>query len=273
MQALDAKYNIAHGSLNCCPLTVGHKFDIYNHAIKEIDGQYMLTQVTHYAVQSPSMSTGEAIEQPYKNSFNCIPLKTGSTPFRPLRKTAKSKVSGSQTAVVVVGPPGEEIFTDKYGRIKVQFHWDRDGTYDVGSSCWMRVAQPWAGGNWGTVCIPRIGQEVVVEFLEGDPDRPLVVGALYNPAQMPPYTLPAGADTMGFKSNTTKGGSGYNEIVAIDGKAGELIRIHAQKDMDTTVLNDDRQYVVVNRDIQVDGKHMSSPQMLPQCDGEVFSVL
>jgi len=254
MQAIDAKYKVAAGSSNCCPLTVGHKFDIFNHPAKGTDGQYLLTHVTHHAVQTPSMATGEPVEDPYNNTFNCISLKSGSTPFRPVRKTSKSVISGSQTAVVV-GPAGEEIFTDKYGRIKVQFHWDRDGTYDVGSSCWMRVAQPWAGGNWGTVCIPRIGQEVVVEFLEGDPDRPLVVGALYNPAQMPPYTLPANAHTMGFKSNTTKGGGGYNEMVAVDGKAGELIRIHAQKDMDTTVLNDDRQMVFVNRDIKVDGKH------------------
>ena len=254
MQAIDAKYKIAHGTSNSCPLTAGHKFEIFNHPINKINGQYMLTQITHHAVQSPSMITDEPIEIPYQNSFTCIPLKTGSTPFRPLRKTFKSKISGSQTAVVV-GPAGEEIFTDKYGRIKVQFHWDREGQYDVGSSCWMRVAQPWAGSSWGTVCIPRIGQEVVVEFLEGDPDRPLVVGAVYNPAQMPPYTLPANAHTMGFKSNTTKGGGGYNEMVAVDGKAGELIRIHAQKDMDTTVLNDDRQLVIVNRQIHVHGKH------------------
>jgi type VI secretion system secreted protein VgrG len=202
-------------------LTVGHKFEIFNHPAKGTDGQYMLTHITHRAVQSPALETGNSVENPYQNTFSCIPLKTGSTPFRPLRKTPKSRISGSQTAVVV-GPAGEEIFTDKYGRVKVQFHWDRDGKYDVGSSCWMRVAQPWAGGNWVTVCIPRIGQEFVVEFLEGDPDRPLVVGAVYNPAQMPPYTLPAGADTMGFKSNTTKGGNGYNEIVAIDGIDGEL---------------------------------------------------
>ncbi len=254
MQAIDARYKVAVGTSNCCPLTVGHKFDIFNHPARGTDGQYMLTHVTHYAVQSPSMTSGEPVETPYQNSFNCIPLKTGSTPFRPIRKTPKSKVSGSQTAVVV-GPAGEEIFTDKYGRIKVQFHWDRDGKYDVGSSCWMRVSQPWAGRNWGSIAIPRIGQEVVVEFLEGDPDRPIVTGSVYNPSQMPPYELPANSHTMGFKSNTTKGGGGYNEIVIVDGKSGELIRIHAQKDMDTTVLNDDRQYVVVNRDIRVDGKH------------------
>jgi type VI secretion system secreted protein VgrG len=254
MQAIDARYKVAAGNSNCIPLTVGYKFDIFNHPAKGTDGQYILTQVTHYAVQTPSLSTGDVVEQPYQNSFNCIPLKSDSTPFRPLRKTAKAKVSGSQTAVVV-GPAGEEIFTDKYGRIKVQFHWDREGKNDVGSSCWIRVAQPWAGGNWGTICIPRIGQEVVIEFLEGDPDRPLVVGAVYNPREMPPYTLPAAADTMGFKSNSTKGGGGYNEMVAIDAKGNELIRIHAQYDMDTTVLHDDRQTVINDRTIRVDGKH------------------
>ena len=254
MQALDAKYNVAHGTSNCCPLTAGHKFDIYNHAIKEIDGKYLLTQVTHFAVQTPDLSSEERdVEGAYQNNFSCIPLKSGSTPFRPVRKTPKSRIAGSQTAVVV-GPAGEEIFTDKYGRVKVQFHWDRDGKYDVGSSCWMRVAQPWAGGAHGTICIPRIGNEVVVEFLEGDPDRPIVTGSVYNPAQMPPYTLPANSHTMGFKSNTTKGGAGYNEMAIVDGKAGELIRIHAQKDMDTTVLNNDTQYVVVNRTIKIDGK-------------------
>ena len=254
MQAIDAGYKVANGSSNCCPLTVGHKFDIFNHPAKGTDGQYMLTQLTHHAFQNPDLVTDDPVDDPYDNNFSCIPLKTGSTPFRPARKTPKSKISGSQTAVVV-GPSGEEIFTDKYGRIKVQFHWDREGSYDVGSSCWMRVAQPWAGGNWGTVCIPRIGQEVVVEFLEGDPDRPLVVGALYNPREMPPYVLPAGANHMGFKSNSTKGGGGYNEMVCIDAKGDELVRIHAQYDMETTVEHDDRQTVHNDRTIEVNGHH------------------
>ncbi|MGI8789230.1 MAG: type VI secretion system Vgr family protein [Pyrinomonadaceae bacterium] len=253
MQAIDAKYKVAYGTSNSCPLTVGYKFEIFNHPAKGTDGQYMLTHISHHAVQSPTLETEpKTIQDAYTNSFSCISLKTGSTPFRPIRKTPKSKIMGSQTAVVV-GPAGEEIFTDKYGRIKAQFHWDREGKYDVGSSCWMRVAQPWAGHDWGSIAVPRIGQEVVVEFLEGDPDRPLVVGSVYNPAQMPPYELPANSHTMGFKSNTTKGGNGYNEIVIVDGKAGELIRVHAQKDMDTTVLNNDTQYVVVDRTNRVDG--------------------
>ena len=257
MQAIDARYKVSHASSNCCPLTVGHKFEIFNHADKKVDGEYVLTSLTHLVVQTPSLATEQKVEGAYQNNFTCIPLKTGSTPFRPVRKTPKSRIPGSQTAVVV-GPAGEEIFTDKYGRIKVQFHWDRDGKYDVGSSCWMRVSQPWAGGSHGLICIPRIGNEVIVEFLDGDPDRPLVTGSVYNPAQMPPYTLPANSHTMGFKSNTTKGGSGYNEMAIVDGKAGELIRIHAQKDMDTTVLNNDTQYVVVDRTNKVDGKQLET---------------
>ena len=147
----------------------------------------------------------------------------------------------------------EEIFTDKYGRVKVQFQWDRDGRNDADSSCWMRVIQPWAGGSHGVICIPRIGNEVIVEFMEGDPDQPIISGSVYNPLNMPPYTLPANAHTMGFKSNTTKGGSGYNEMAIVDDKSNELVRIHAQKDMDTTVLNNDTQYVKVDRKIAVDG--------------------
>ncbi|MDQ2746657.1 MAG: type VI secretion system tip protein VgrG [Acidobacteriota bacterium] len=254
MQALDAKYNVAHGTSNCCPLTAGHKFEMFNHSIKAANGQYLLTQVTHHAVQTPTLAVEPAnIEGAYQNTFSCISLESGSTPFRPVRKTPRARIAGSQTAVVV-GPAGEEIFTDKYGRVKVQFHWDRDGKYDASSSCWMRVSQPWAGGAHGTICIPRIGNEVIVDFIEADPDRPIITGSVYNPAQMPPYILPANSHTMGFKSNTTKGGGGYNEMAIVDGKAGELIRIHAQKDMDSTVLNNDTQYVVVDRTNKVDGK-------------------
>jgi type VI secretion system secreted protein VgrG len=254
MQAIDSNYKLITGTSDVCGLTAGYKFSLINHPVKENNSEYMIREVIHEAQQSPALESGVETENAYWNDFVCLPLKQGSSPFRPLRKTPKPKIYGSQTAVVV-GPPGEEIHTDKYGRVKVQFHWDRQGQYNVDSSCWIRVSQPWAGANWGTICIPRIGQEVVIEFLEGDPDRPIITGAVYNPAQMPPYELPSGAHTMGFKSNTTKGGGGYNEMVIIDGKDGELIRIHAQKDMDTTVLNNDTQYVVVDRTITVDGKH------------------
>ena len=250
MEALDASYKIFSGNSDCRTLTAGHLFKLFNHPADAFNTKYVITRINHHAIQTPNLETKEAMPNAYTNSFDSI-LFDGVT-FRPPRQTPKPKIWGSQTAVVV-GPAGEEIFCDKYGRIKVQFHWDRQGRNDIDSSCWMRVSQPWAGRSWGTICIPRIGQEVIVTFIEGDPDRPIVSGSVYNPDQMPPYELPGNANMMGFKSNSTKGGGGYNEICIVDGKSGELIRVHAQKDMDTTVLNDDRQYVVANRTKKVDG--------------------
>src|SRR5262249_18837660 len=150
----------------------------------------------------------------YTNSFICMPL---TVPFRPPRVTPKPVMQGPQTAVVV-GPKGEEIATDKYGRVKVQFFWDREGKKNENSSCWVRVAQPAAGKRWGASFWPRIGQEVVVAFLEGDPEQPLITGSVYNAEQMPPY-LGDGPDAKhkndnkvsGFKTNTTLGGQGFNE--------------------------------------------------------------
>ena len=254
MQQIDAGYQMIEGASDCATLTAGHRFALTNHPLKENNQDYVLTAVIHRGRQSPSYETGATVARSYRNEFECIVYGERGVTFRPQRTTAKPIIHGAQTAVVV-GEAGEEIMTDKYGRVKVQFHWDREGRYDAASSCWIRVAQSWAGKNWGSVAIPRIGQEVVVEFLEGDPDRPLIVGSVYNPDQMPPYELPSNSHTMGFKSRTTKGGGGHNEIVIVDGKAGELVRIHAQKDMDTTVLNDDRQHVLVDRIIHVEGKH------------------
>lgn len=243
----------ATGTGDCRAFAAGYKFNLADHYRPDMNRAYVLLSVTHSAYLPANYeSSAGGGGASYNNEFVCIPHT--ATPYRPPRMTPVPTVQGTQTATVV-GPSGEEIYTDKYGRVKVQFHWDREGTYNEHSSCWIRVSQPWAGGSWGAVSIPRIGQEVVVDFLEGDPDRPLIVGRVYNAAQMPPYPLPAGADMMGFKSNTTKGGAGYNEIVIRDGKSGELVRIHAQKDMDTTVRNNDTQHVMVDRTIRVDGQH------------------
>src|SRR5262249_14948213 len=146
-------------------------------------------------------------------------------------------VQGTQTAVVV-GPPGEEIFTDKYGRVKVQFHWDREGRHDADSSCWIRVGTTWAGQGWGAIHIPRIGHEVIVAFEEGDPDRPIIIGSVYNAGQMPSAALPAGKASSGIKSNSTSGGGGYNELTLDDTKGKEKITIHGQHDMNTVVEHD-----------------------------------
>jgi len=173
----------------------------------------------------------------YTNSFTCFPL---ALPFRPPRLTPIPSVKGTQTAVVV-GPPGEEIFTDKYGRIKVQFHWDREGKNNSDSSCWMRVATPWAGKQWGTIHIPRIGQEVVVDFLEGDMDQPIVIGSVYNAECMPPYALPANKTQSGIKSRSSLGGTpaNFNEIRFEDKKGSELLTIHAERNQSISVEVDE----------------------------------
>ncbi|HET6763129.1 MAG TPA: type VI secretion system tip protein TssI/VgrG, partial [Longimicrobiaceae bacterium] len=145
----------------------------------------------------------------------------------------------------------EEVWVDRHGRIKVQFYWDRVGKKDENSSCWVRVAQPWAGKGWGAVQIPRIGNEVVVEFLEGDPDRPLVTGSVYNAEQTPPFELPGAGIQMGMKSRSSRGGGGYNEITLTDTKGTELITIHGQHDMDTAVEHDKRLTVGNDESISV----------------------
>lgn len=170
--------------------------------------------------------------------------------FRPQPTAKKPIVRGPQTALVV-GKSGEEIWTDKYGRIKVQFHWDRERTDDETSSCWVRVAQGWAGKKWGTLFIPRIGQEVIVSFLEGDPDQPIVTGSVYNAETMPPYTLPDNATRSTIKTNSSKGGGGYNEIRFEDKKGSEQLFIHAEKNQDNRVKNDSLEWVGNDRHLVV----------------------
>jgi type VI secretion system secreted protein VgrG len=162
--------------------------------------------------------------------------------------TTHPVVRGAQTAVVV-GPAGEEIYVDKYGRIKVQFHWDREGKDNEQSSCWVRVAQLWAGKNWGSIFIPRIGQEVIVDFLEGDPDQPIVTGRVYNAEQMPPYRLPGEATKSTIKSYSSKGGGGFNEIRFEDKKGDEQVFIHAEKNLDIRVKNDE--YKTIEKDLHL----------------------
>ncbi|MEZ5425018.1 MAG: type VI secretion system tip protein TssI/VgrG [Pyrinomonadaceae bacterium] len=250
MQSLDARYKMTSAVSDCSSIKAGYKFKFTNHVDA---GEYVITSVTHEAEQNPSYVTDDEIEQPYQNNFSCIAYGKGSPPFRPLRKTPKPLVQGSQTAIVV-GPSGEEIFTDKFGRVKVQFHWDRDGQVNADSSCWIRVAQSWAGNKWGMMFIPRIGMEVLVHFLEGDPDQPIITGCVYNPETMPPYTLPDEKTKMTIKSDSSKGGQGFNEMRFEDKKGEEQIFFHAQKDMDIRVRNDRREligndrHLIVNRD-------------------------
>jgi type VI secretion system secreted protein VgrG len=220
--------------------TAGHTFAMERHFSD--DGKYTLTAVEHDASQ-PLDAHQVSGDFKYSNRFNAIPY-SASLPFRPTMVTPHPSVRGVQTAVVV-GPSGEEIYTDKYGRIKVQFYWDRDGQTDASSSCWLRVATPWAGKNWGAIHIPRIGQEVVVDFVEGDPDRPIVIGSVYNADQMPPFPLPDNRTQSGLRSRSSKGGSGdnCNEIRLEDLKGSEQMFIHAEKDMLTEVENDETRTV------------------------------
>src|SRR5262249_46941429 len=223
-------------------------FTLEDHYRGDLNTGYLITAVRHTATQT-DYQVGSDVEEEltYRNTFECIP---STTPFRPPRVTPQPFVQGCQTAVVV-GPSGEEIYTDKYGRVKVQFYWDREGKKNENSSCWVRVSHPWAGQGWGAISIPRIGQEVIVDFLEGDPDQPIITGRVYNAEQMPPFGMPGGAVVSGIKSNSTKGGGGYNEISLNDTKGTELINIHAQYDQQKKVEHDERVNIGNDRTEQV----------------------
>lgn len=223
---------VIQGGSNCRNVVTGHKFTLERHF--DANGQYLLTSVAHSARLTGDYRSGESTFD-YENNFTCIPF---AIPFRPLMTTPRPVVQGTQTAVVV-GPPGEEIFVDKYGRVKVQFHWDRESKANADSSCWVRVAQNMAGIRWGSAFWPRIGHEVVVDFLEGDPDQPIIVGSVYNASEMPPYKLPdEKTKTVIFKSNSSKGGGGFNEFRVEDKKGKEQIFINAERNKDIRVKND-----------------------------------
>jgi type VI secretion system secreted protein VgrG len=214
------------GSGDCGQFNAGHKFTLQRHF--DANGPYVLTGIEHEAHLSGYRS-GEPPEFRYENHFTCIP---GALKYRPQRVTPKPVIAGIQTATVV-GPSGEEIFCDKYGRVKVQFHWDREGKKDANSSCWLRVAQVWAGKGWGAFFWPRIGHEVVVSFEEGDPDQPLIIGSVYNAENMPAFVLPALKELGGIKSASVRGtaGENFNGIVMYDEKGHEHLSIHSERNM------------------------------------------
>jgi type VI secretion system secreted protein VgrG len=175
--------------------------------------------------------------------------------FRPQLTTPRPTISGPQTAIVV-GPPGEEIFTDELGRVKVQFHWDRKGEHNDKSSCWVRVAQSGASGGFGSILIPRVGDEVVVVFLDGNPDRPLIMGSLYNSKNTPPWSLPANKTQSGFLTRSMKGDGGTANFFRFEDKAGaEQVIMHAERNMDTEIEVDETHSVGSNRTITVGGTH------------------
>lgn len=251
MESMDAQVTTGTGNSDCCSLIAGYRFTLAQHPNSSLNKQYTILTVTHEAEQNPSYVSNEGATDPYTNSFTCIIHGAGAPGFRPPRMTPKPIIQGSQTAVVV-GPAGEEIFTDKYGRVKVQFNWDREGKVNEGSSCWVRVAQTWAGNKWGGMFIPRIGMEVLCHFLEGDPDQPIITGCVYNPQTMPPYTLPDEKTKSTLKSNSSKGGGGFNEFRFEDKKGSEQIFIHAEKNQDIRVKNDCMELIKHDRHLIVE---------------------
>jgi type VI secretion system Vgr family protein len=215
----------------------------------EFGKEYLLVSVSHDGEQPQAL---EELSNPhasnsYHNTFSCIPA---SVTFRPQGAASKPLISGVQTAIVV-GPSGEEIFTDKYGRIKVQFHWDRQGKKDDKSSCWIRVSQVFTGAGFGAMAVPRIGQEMIVGFIEGDPDRPIITGRVYHGNNPPPYNLPDEKTKTTFRSNSSIGGNGFNELRFEDKKGREEVFLHAQKDWNTKVLNDRNTEIKANQSTKV----------------------
>ena len=221
---------------------------------------FLITAMSFQATAGNYGSGAGSGEEPYVCSFTAIPSE--DCVFRPARSARIPRMQGLQTAMVT-GPSGEEIFVDKYGRVKVQFHWDREGKYDDCTSCWIRVAQVWGGGGWGGMAIPRIGHEVIVDFLEGNPDQPIITGRVYNEDNKVPYDLPGDKTKTTIKSNSSKGGGGSNELRFEDLKGSEEVYVHAQKDKNEVVEND--KTVTVHHDstetvdndkkITVTGKH------------------
>jgi type VI secretion system secreted protein VgrG len=243
------------GGSTCRAFTTGTFFELLgkNKAVIKVpgtEGKNVFASLTHSLEQSPDYASNDPVQQPYRNSFSCFPKET---PFRPARSTPRPVIQGVQSAVVV-GLASEEIDCDKYGRVKVQFHWDRLGEKDEKSSCWVRVATPWAGKQWGMIHIPRIGQEVIVSFLEGDPDQPLVVGSVYNYDNMPPYELDANKTQSGIKTRSTPNGTeeNFNEISFEDKKGEEFIYVRAEKDLIKTVENNELVWVGNSRFEEVD---------------------
>ncbi len=243
------QFDLFEGESNAAGLATGGLFRLSGHPRSDQNQEYLIVGASYRVEESPAESELAQTEL-FSVRLTAIPSAQN---YQAPRHTPKPIVQGPQTAIVV-GKAGEEIHTDKYGRVKVQFHWDRYGTNDQNSSCWVRVSHPWAGKGWGMIAIPRIGQEVIVEFLEGDPDRPIITGRVYNADQMPPYALPGNMTQTGIKTRSTLGGgvANFNEIRFEDKKGDEQLYIHAEKNQDIEVENDETHSVGNDRKKTVD---------------------
>lgn len=239
LSSYEAEQQLMRGSSMCRAFHAGCQFTLADHYRASANVKYVLQSVSHRADSSG-----------YSNRFVAFPA---SVNYRPPMVTPPPRIHSTQTAIVV-GKSGEEIWTDQYGRIKVKFHWDQSAAQDETSSCWIRVAQSWAGQQWGSIFIPRIGQEVLVSFLDGDPDRPIVTGCVFNGQQTTPYALPDNQTRSTIKSNSSKGGSGFNEFRFEDKQGSEEVFLQAQKDMNINVLGDQGITIANNRIVTISQK-------------------
>lgn len=220
-------------------LSPAHRFQLAGHPAPHLDGAYVLVRVEHRG----ALRQGDAAHpESYSNTFECVPASMTYPPARPKRRSVQVNLTAS-----VVGSGAEEIHVDARSRIKVQFHWDREGAMDDKSSCWIRVMQPWGGAGWGVQFIPRVGMEVVVGFEGGDPDKPMVLGTLYNGTHPTPFPLPHDKTRSGWRTSSSPGGDGHNELSFEDRKGGEQIYLHAQRDLEEDILNDHQTRVARDR--------------------------
>jgi type VI secretion system secreted protein VgrG len=242
LDSLECEHERAQGHTTVRTMAPGFLFNLSRCPRADQNREYLSVAATYYFRNNARMSAGSGDGD--SDWGITVTSQPTSVPYRPQLLTPKPLTHGPQTAVVV-GPKGEEIYTDKYGRVKVQFFWDRYGKKDENSSCWLRVSAPWAGEKWGFIHIPRIGQEVIVDFIGGDPDYPMITGRVYNADQMPPYGLPDNKTASGIKSRSSKGGSptDFNEIRMEDLKNKEQLYVHAQRNLDTVVEADESRMV------------------------------
>ncbi|MCL1124451.1 type VI secretion system Vgr family protein [Shewanella surugensis] len=244
----------ASGSSNIMAASVGYKFDLMEHIDQSFNRDWLLTQVTHRGVQGASAEEANSTTPTtYNNTFHVIPA---NTPWQAAPKTkTKPLVSGPQSAVVV-GPKGEEIFCDEHGRVKLQFPWDREGKSDEQASCWVQVSQGWAGAQYGMTALPRIGHQVIVSFLEGDPDQPIITGRTFHATNVPPYVLPSHKTRTVIKTQTHKG-EGFNELRFEDEASREQVFVHGQKDLDIIVRNTRRENTGMDHHLTVENEQFA----------------
>ena len=256
LQEAQVSYDIVDTAGDVRALASGALFTLIDFPRDDQNKEYLIISAHYHLHAGTFVSGGGGGSDEFRGSYTVI---ASQTQFRPALHAPKPRVEGPQTAIVV-GQAGEEIWTDQYGRVKVQFHWDREGKNDENSSCWVRVAQVWAGAKWGAMHVPRIGQEVIVDFLEGDPDRPIITGRVYNGDNMPPYDLPANGTQSGIKSRSSKGGapSNFNEIRFEDKKGSEELHIQAEKDETKLVKNNQSASIGADRSLSVGGNETVS---------------